>query len=44
MQVEIRTAQDNFGTVQVELRTVQDADLTKSGEILGQYMVIFITK
>jgi hypothetical protein len=31
----------DFWTVQVKLRTVQDADLTISGEILGQYMVIF---
>ena len=35
---------DNFGTAQVELKTVQDADLTKLGEILGQYMVIFSLK
>ena len=30
----------NFRTVRVEVGTVQDADLTKSGKILGQYKVI----
>ena len=34
----------NSGKVQVEIRTIQDADLTKSGENLGQYKVIFLTK
>jgi hypothetical protein len=44
VQVEIGTVQDDFWTVQVEIGTVQDADLTKSGEILGQYMLFFSTK
>jgi hypothetical protein len=30
-----------FWTVQVEIGTEQDADSTKSGKILGQYMMIF---
>jgi hypothetical protein len=34
----------NLGKVQVEIGTVQDADLTKSGEILGQYKLIFCQK
>jgi hypothetical protein len=44
VQVEIGTVQEDFRTVQVEIGTVQDADLTKSGEILGQYMLFFSTK
>ena len=40
----IGTVQDDFWTVQVKIGTVQDADLTNSGEILGRYMVIFSTK
>ena len=31
------------GYVQVEIGTVQDANLTKSGEILGQYKVITLS-
>ena len=44
VQVEIGTVQDNFWTVQVEIGTVQDKDSTKSGEILGQDMLFFLTK
>ncbi len=44
VQVKIWTVQDDFYTVQVKIGTVQDTDLTKSFEILGQYMVIFSTK
>ncbi len=40
-QVEIRSVQDNFRTIQVEYGTVQDNDSTKSGEIFGQYMMLF---
>ncbi len=36
-----RQIEVNFWTVQVKFGTVQDNDLTKSGEILGQYMMIF---
>jgi hypothetical protein len=43
-QVEIGTVQDDFWTVQVEIGTVQDKDLTKSSEIVGQYMMVFSTK
>jgi hypothetical protein len=42
--VKIGTVQDNFCTVQVKIGIVLDADLTKSGEIFGQCMVIFSTK
>ena len=31
----------NLWTVQVKIRTVHDVDSTESGEILGQYMVLF---
>jgi hypothetical protein len=44
VQVEIGTVQDNFRTVQVKIWTVQDNDLTKSSEIVGQYMIVFSTK
>ncbi len=43
VQVEIGTVQDDFRTVQVEYGTVQDINSTKSGEIFGQYMMIFLT-
>ena len=33
----------NFPIVQVKIRTVQDTDSTKSGEILRQYKVILLT-
>ncbi len=42
-QVEIGTVQDKLWTLQVEYRTVQDIDSTKSGEIFGQYMTNFAT-
>ncbi len=43
-QVQIGTVRDDFWTVQVKYRTVHDNDLTKSGEKVGQYMIIFQTK
>ncbi len=36
-QVEIKSVQDDFWTLQVEYRTVKDNDSTKSGENFGQY-------
>jgi hypothetical protein len=33
----------NFWTVKVKIGTVEDADLTKSGEIFGEYKMIFFT-
>ncbi len=46
MRIELTTGtqQDNFWTVQVEIGTVRDVELTKSGEIFGQYMLIFFNK
>ena len=41
---KFRQIKVNFGKVQVKIGTVLDADLTKSGEILGQYKLIFLTK
>ncbi len=32
------------GYVQVEIGAVQDANLTKSGEILGHYKMVCLTK
>ena len=42
-QVKIGTVLDDFWTVQVKYRTVQDNDSTKSGENFGHYMTIFQT-
>ena len=38
------TWEDNFWTVPVDIRTVQDAESTKSDENFGQYMMNFSTK
>jgi hypothetical protein len=40
LQVETGTVHDDFWTVLVEIGTVRDADLTKSGENFGLYKVI----
>ena len=42
-QVEIKSVQDNFRTLQVEYRPVHDNDSTKSGENFGQYKTNFAT-
>ncbi len=42
--VESAPARITTSQVQVEIRTIQDADSTKSGEISGQYKVILLTK
>ena len=42
-QVKIGSVQDNFRTVQVKYRTLQDNNSTKSGESFGQHMMIFQT-
>ncbi len=42
-RVEVGTVLDNFWTLQVKYRTVQDNDSTKTGEIFGQYMMNFAT-
>jgi hypothetical protein len=42
-QVKIGTEHDEFRTLQVEYRTVQDNDSTKSGENFRQHMMNFAT-